>query len=146
MTRKVLFAIAFIVAASLTAVVWNGAPASARYSEPLAAQGCTAINITSIASQGVAGNQGEKVTVNWSFTPPNGVGGPCVSVTGFKVKIVVKRKNGNTDQRNIDASASAREVSATFAESIVNSPIESATATVTASFAGTAATSKTQGL
>ena len=148
MTRKTLSAIAFIMVVALAAIVWNGASASARNAEPaFAAQGgCTAITVTNIASQGVAANQGEKITVNWSFTPPAGVGGPCVKVDGFKVKIVVKRRNGNTDQRNLDASATAREASATFAESIVNSPIESATVTVTAEFSGNAVTTKTQGL
>ena len=147
MNRKTLSAVAFILAVALAAIVWNGASASARNAEPVAAQGgCTAITVTNIASQGVAANQGEKITVNWSFTPPAGVGGPCVKVDGFKVKIVVKRRNGNTDQRNLDASATAREASATFAESIVNSPIESATVTVTAEFSGNAFTAKTQGL
>ncbi len=100
---------------------------------------CTAVNVTNIQSQSIALGAGEKVTVDWNFTPP---AGDCVKVEKFDVYIEVTRRSGRKATRNIDASATARTVSAEFTDTV--DPIKSARAVVTASLFS-AKGEKTQG-
>jgi hypothetical protein len=105
-------------------------------------QGCTGVAVTDIRNENVGLTLGEKVTVDWTFTPPTGVGNSCIGVEGFKVHIVVTRRNGKTDDRNLDLNASARSASVTFSEA--GNKIKTVNATVTAKFSGAAVNSKTE--
>ncbi len=118
-------------------------PATARAAAPEpVVQGCTGVTVTDIVNENTAASTLEKVTVNWNFTPPPGVGNSCIGVEGFKVHIVVTRRNGKTDERNIDTTASARNTSVTFTEA--GNKIKTINATVTAKFSGAATNSKTE--
>lgn len=94
---------------------------------------CDAVNVTNISSQSVAAGQGEKITVDWTF---NDNGNDCLKVEGFEVWIEVTRSRSNRkNTRKLDASATARSVSATFSEAGIGNlsdKIVSAKAVVTA--------------
>jgi hypothetical protein len=91
---------------------------------------CNVVTVTNVSSQSVAAGQGEKITVDWSFN-----GTDCLKADGFEVWIEVTRRSGRTNTRKIDASGTARSVTATFTEAGVGNlsdEITSAKAVVTA--------------
>jgi hypothetical protein len=88
---------------------------------------CTAVTVTNIQSQSIALGGGEKITVDWTFASP---GGDCVKVDKFQVYIEVTRRSGRKATRQIDASATARQVNAEFTD--LADPIQSGKAVVTA--------------
>jgi len=88
---------------------------------------CTAVTVTNIQSQSIALGGGEKITVDWNFAAP---GSDCVKVEKFQVWIEVTRRSGRKATRQIEASATARQVNAEFTDVI--DPIQSAKAVVTA--------------
>ena len=88
---------------------------------------CTAVTVTNIQSQSIALGGGEKITVDWTFASP---GDSCVKVDKFQVYIEVTRRSGRKATRQIEASATAREVNAEFTD--LADPIQSGKAVVTA--------------
>jgi len=101
--------------------------------EPVQAS-CNAVTVTNIQTQSVALGQAEKITVDWSFTPPAGDPG-CAKVANFEVSIEVTRRSGRKNNRKIDASSSSRSVNAQFTEAGIGNlsdSIKSVKAVVTA--------------
>ena len=88
---------------------------------------CTAVTVTNIQSQSIALGGGEKITVDWNFAAP---GADCVKVDKFEVWIEVTRRSGRKNTRKIDASGTARQISAEFTD--VVDGIQSAKVVVTA--------------
>lgn len=93
---------------------------------------CNVVTVTNIQSQSIALNAGVKITVDWSFTPPAGDGG-CVKVDNFEVNLEVTRRSGRKNTRKIDASSTARQITAEFTD--VVDGIKSAKVVVTARLA-----------
>lgn len=78
-------------------------------------QSCSFVTINNIQTQSVALGQAEKITVNWSFTPPSGDNG-CIKVQNYEIWIEVTRRSGRKNTRKIDASATSTSVNAEFTE------------------------------
>ena len=96
-------------------------------SAPEPQSSCTAVTVTNIQSQSIALGGGEKITVDWNFAAP---GADCVKVDKFEVWIEVTRRSGRKNTRKIDASGTARQISAEFTDVIDG--IQSAKVVVTA--------------
>src|SRR4051812_33074208 len=88
---------------------------------------CTAVTVTNIQSQSIALGGGEKITVDWTFAAP---GSDCVKVDKFQVWIEVTRRSGRKNTRQIEASGTARQISADFTDVIDG--VQSAKVVVTA--------------
>jgi hypothetical protein len=100
---------------------------------------CSAVTINNIQTQSVALGQAEKITVNWTFTPPSGADS-CVKVQNFEVWIEVTHRSGRKSNRKIDASATANSVNAEFTEAgigALSDEIKSVKAIVTANLVAT---------
>ena len=109
---------------------------------------CSAVTINNIQTQSVALGQAEKITVNWTFTPPSGADS-CVKVQSFEVWIEVTRRSGRKNNRKIDASATANSVNAEFTEAgigAISDEIKSVKAIVTANLVATKAEKVLSGL
>jgi len=141
-TRKktMLLSLAFTLAVVMTGLVGGlsfltntAKTLAATRVEPVQAS-CSAVTITNIQTQSVALGQAEKITVDWSFTPPSGDGG-CVKVQNFEVWIEVTRRSGRKNTRKLDASATANTINAEFTEAgigALSDNIKSVKAVVTA--------------
>jgi hypothetical protein len=126
----VVFGVAVAGAMSLSAKTTTS---SALAPEPVQAS-CSAVTVTNIQTQSVALGQAEKVTVDWSFTPPAG-GDGCAKVQNFEVWIEVTRRSNRKNTRKLDASATAHSLSAEFSEAGIGNlqdSIKSVKAVVTA--------------
>src|SRR5688572_5545479 len=120
-TKVALFSLACAVALFVAGLAAAMAPfakdsttSAASAPEPPQA-GCSAVTITNIQTQSVALGQAEKITVDWTFTPPTGAAS-CVKVQNFEVWIEVTRRSNRKNTRKIDASATAHSISAEFSE------------------------------
>ena len=138
-TKAALFSLACAVAVIGVAVAGamslsaKTTTRSALAPEPVQAS-CNAVTVTNIQTQSVALGQAEKITVDWSFTPPSG-GDGCAKVQNFEVWIEVTRRSNRKNTRKLDASATAHSVSAEFTEAGIGSlqdKIKSVKAIVTA--------------
>lgn len=105
-------------------------------------EGCSGLGVTNIKNENVGLTTGERVTVSWSFTPPPGVDGGCISVEGFDVDLSVTRRSGRVNNRTLHASTTVRSADTIFTETV--DKIKSIKATVTAKFSGQAIASKTE--
>lgn len=122
-------ALAIVAMAVVIGSLFSTKTTSANTVTVLEPQGsCTAVNVTNIQSQSIALGGGEKITVDWNFSAPGG--DSCVKVEKFEVWIEVTRRTGRKNTRKIDASGTARQVSAEFTD--VVDGIQSARAVVTA--------------
>ena len=109
---------------------------------------CSAVTINNIQTQSVALGQAEKITVNWTFTPPSGADS-CVKVQNFDVWIEVTHRTGRKSNRKIEASATATSVNAEFTEAgigALSDEIKSVKAIVTANLVATKAEKTLSGL
>jgi hypothetical protein len=127
------FTVAF-AAAILVGLTFLSTTSKTVVAAPEPVQSCSAVTINNIQTQSVALGQAEKITVNWTFTPPGGDGG-CIKVQNFEVWIEVTRRSGRKNNRKIDASATSTSVNAEFTEAGIGNlsdKIQSVKAIVTA--------------
>jgi len=107
-----------------------------------AVDGCPGLGVSNITNVNVGLTVGEKVTVDWTFTPPPGVDGGCISLEGFEVQLSATRRSGRVADRTITASPTARSANAIFTETV--DKIKVIKATVKAKFSGQATATKTE--
>jgi len=137
----VIFSAAGLAGASFTTSTKPLAVTSPVNVEP-SVEGCPGLGLTNITNVNVGLTLGEKVTVDWTFTPPPGVDGGCISLEGFEVHLSATRRSGRVAEKTISASPTARNANAIFTETV--DKIKSIKATVKAKFSGQATATKTE--
>lgn len=149
-TKVALFSLACAVAVIGAALAGAASPfaktttsSAASAVTPVQAS-CNAVTVTNVSSQSLAANQGEKITVDWTFTDTD-----CVKAEGFEVFIEVTRRTKRKNTRKLDVSATARSANATFTEvgiGNLSDKIESANVVVTAKLSNAKGTKTQTGL